>query len=99
MKQDPDNQNPTQVDLERLIAEITVDAHGDDEQLWAFQQAFQDKVSVPCDGFVIGHSFHDRCGAGEEYLGKRARMMVITWELGMCVTQWTPIHRQECPEV
>ncbi|HOW67141.1 MAG TPA: cytoplasmic protein [Candidatus Paceibacterota bacterium] len=54
MKKDPDDQNPAQVDLERLIAEITVDAHGDDEQLWAFQQAFQDNVSVPCDGFVIG---------------------------------------------
>ncbi len=37
-----------------LIAEITVDAHGDDEQLWAFLQAFRDDIPVPCDAFVIG---------------------------------------------
>src|ERR1700694_2423433 len=33
---------------------ITVDAHGDDEKLWAFQQAFEDNIVVPCDAFVIG---------------------------------------------
>jgi hypothetical protein len=41
-------------DLDRLIAEITVDAHGDDEQLSAFHQAFKDGVVLPCDAFVIG---------------------------------------------
>lgn len=41
-------------DLDRLIEEITVDAHGDDENLWAFRQAFEDDVAVPCEGFVIG---------------------------------------------
>ena len=41
-------------DLERLIEEITVDASGDDEQLWAFRQAFEDGVALPADGFVIG---------------------------------------------
>ena len=41
-------------DLDRLIREITVDSHGDDEQLKAFRQAFEDAVSFPCDGFVIG---------------------------------------------
>lgn len=40
--------------LDRLIEEITVDAYGDDEQLWAFRQAFEDEVSLPADGFVIG---------------------------------------------
>ncbi|MEK7329297.1 MAG: cytoplasmic protein, partial [Candidatus Eisenbacteria bacterium] len=40
--------------LDELIDEITVDAYGDDEKLWAFRQAFEDKVTVPCDGFVIG---------------------------------------------
>jgi len=40
--------------LEELIEEITVDAYGDDEQLWAFRQAFEDEVSLPADGFVIG---------------------------------------------
>ena len=41
-------------DLDWLIKEITVDSYGDDEQLKAFRQAFEDAVSFPCDGFVIG---------------------------------------------
>jgi hypothetical protein len=40
--------------LDDLIDKITVDAYGDDEQLWAFRQAFEDNVSLPADGFVIG---------------------------------------------
>jgi hypothetical protein len=40
--------------LDELIDEITVDAYGDDEKLWAFRQAFEDDVTVPCDGFIIG---------------------------------------------
>ncbi len=40
--------------LDRLVEEITVDASGDDEQLWAFRQAFEDNVALPADGFVIG---------------------------------------------
>ena len=41
-------------DLDELIESITVDAYGDDEQLWAFRQAFEDDVALPADGFVIG---------------------------------------------
>ncbi len=40
--------------LDKFIEEITVDAYGDDEQLWAFRQAFEDDVQLPADGFVIG---------------------------------------------
>jgi hypothetical protein len=40
--------------LDELIEEITVDAYGEDEQLWAFRQAFEDGVALPADGFVIG---------------------------------------------
>ena len=40
--------------LDKLINEITVDAYGDDEELWAFRQAFEDDVTLPADGFVIG---------------------------------------------
>ena len=32
--------------LDELIAEITVDKYGDDEQLWAFRQAFEDESVV-----------------------------------------------------
>jgi tetratricopeptide (TPR) repeat protein len=51
------NQNSGDMDLEALdqmIEEITVDAYDDDEQLWAFRQAFEDDVLLPADGFVIG---------------------------------------------
>ena len=40
--------------LHKMIAEITIDAYGDDEQLWAFRQAIEDNVELPADGFVIG---------------------------------------------
>jgi len=40
--------------LDEMIEKITVDAYGDDEQLWAFRQAFEDDVQLPVDGFVIG---------------------------------------------
>ncbi|MEA1947992.1 MAG: tetratricopeptide repeat protein [Thermodesulfobacteriota bacterium] len=40
--------------LDKMIEEITVDAYGDDEKLWAFWQAFEDNVDLPADGFVIG---------------------------------------------
>jgi len=40
--------------LDELIETITTDAYGDDEQLWAFRQAFEEEVRLPADGFVIG---------------------------------------------
>ncbi len=43
-----------QKEIEALLEEILVDAYGDDEQLWAFRQAFEDEVSLPADAFVIG---------------------------------------------
>ncbi|MBV8819794.1 MAG: hypothetical protein JO022_15640, partial [Acidobacteriaceae bacterium] len=40
--------------LEVLIEEITVDAYGEQEQLWAFRQAFEDNVPLPAEGSVVG---------------------------------------------
>ena len=40
--------------LDELIEEITVDAYGEDEQLWAFRQVIEDEVRFPCDGSVMG---------------------------------------------
>jgi hypothetical protein len=40
--------------LDALVDEVLVDAYGEDEQLWAFRQAFEDHVCVPCDGTVVG---------------------------------------------
>ncbi len=61
--------------LDELIEEITVDAYGDDEQLWAFRQAIEDAVTLPAAGFVIGEPVsvlridYD----GNERLGLRAK--------------------------
>jgi hypothetical protein len=41
-------------ELGDLIKAITVDAYGNDEKLWTFRQAFEDNVTLPADGFVIG---------------------------------------------
>lgn len=41
-------------ELDGLIDEIIVDAYGDDEQLWAFRQAFEDNVVMPAEAFVVG---------------------------------------------
>lgn len=43
----------TDRDLDELIEEITVDAYGDDEQLWAFRQVIEDEVKLPADGLII----------------------------------------------
>mgnify|MGYP003561695381 CR=1 FL=1 len=43
-------------ELDSLVAEITVDAYGDDEQLWAFRQAFEDDVTLPRCPLAPGHS-------------------------------------------
>ena len=40
--------------LDELIEEITTDAYGEDEQLWAFRQAFEDSVTLPAEGTVVG---------------------------------------------
>jgi hypothetical protein len=40
--------------LEALIEQITVDAYGDAEQLWAFRQAFADDLTVPCNATIAG---------------------------------------------
>jgi hypothetical protein len=40
-------------ELNDLVDEITEDAHGDDEQLWAFLQAFEE-VTLTADAFVAG---------------------------------------------
>ena len=35
--------------LDKMIEEITVDAYGDNEQLWAFRQVFEDNVILPVE--------------------------------------------------
>lgn len=40
--------------LDDLIEEITTDAYGEDEQLRAFRQVFEDEVDLPAEGSVAG---------------------------------------------
>ena len=41
-------------ELGGLIDEIIIDAYGDDEQLWAFGEAFEENVAMPIEAFVVG---------------------------------------------
>lgn len=41
-------------DAARLLARITVDAAGDDEQLWALAEAIASGLPLPADAFVVG---------------------------------------------
>jgi|ERR1700683_233905 len=41
-------------DLDSLIADITVDCYNEDEQLTAFEVAFDNDATLPCLGRVIG---------------------------------------------
>jgi hypothetical protein len=61
--------------LDQLIAEIIVDAYGDDEQLWAFREAFEQNVDLPCDGFVIGEPV---CVTAFDYDGNPRRGLIAT---------------------
>jgi len=56
--------------LDEIIAELTVEAGGDDERIWNFQQALRKHVSLPCDGMVIGEPVSV---TGFEYDGNQRR--------------------------
>lgn len=60
-------------DLDQLIKEITTNAHGDDEQVWAFHNALQDGIELPCDAFVIGEPVSV---VGFDYDGNQRRGLV-----------------------
>ncbi len=44
------------MEIDRLLEDILVDAYGEDEQLWAFLQAFEDEVPLPTEGSIIGET-------------------------------------------
>jgi hypothetical protein len=43
-------------ELDSLIDEITIDCHDEDEQLTAFETAFDQEASFPCPATVIGEN-------------------------------------------
>lgn len=42
------------IELDALLDEILTDAYGDEEQLWAFRQALEDNLKVPCAAKIAG---------------------------------------------
>jgi hypothetical protein len=40
--------------LDELIADITVDCYGEDEELSGFEAAFDEWAALPCPGTIIG---------------------------------------------
>ena len=44
----------TDPELDSLIAEITVDCYDEEEQLTAFENAFDQDANFPCPGVVLG---------------------------------------------
>lgn len=49
-----DSEKNIKHDLDDILEAVLVDAYGEDEQLWAFYQAFKDNISLPADAFIIG---------------------------------------------
>ena len=44
----------TDPELDNLIADITVDCYDEEEQLTAFENAFDEDANFPCPGVVVG---------------------------------------------
>lgn len=51
-----DGASATPRELDELIAEITVDANGEDEALSSFEVAFENDVRFPVSGTVVGEA-------------------------------------------
>ena len=60
---------------DEIIDQITIDANGEDEQLWAFRQAFEDDVAVPCSASVLGESV---TVSKFDYDGNQRRSLTVT---------------------
>ncbi len=86
-------------EIDELIDEVTADAYGEDGQLWAFRQAFEEEGRFPFAGQVVGADVHVEVidYAGEERRGlvahcRRDRQLHTVSLLD--VTPSPPVHRQ-----
>ena len=41
-------------EIDALIAQVVIDAYGEDEQLWSFRQWFEDTAAFPFRATVVG---------------------------------------------
>jgi hypothetical protein len=53
-------------ELDSLIEEITVDCYNEDEQLTAFQTAFENDATFPCSGTIVGEHVNVLSVHGED---------------------------------
>ncbi len=86
-------------EIDELIDEVIVDAYGEDEQLWAFRQAFEDEGRFPFTGQVVGVDVQVESidYEGEERRGliarcRRDQQLHVTSLLD--ITPSPPVHRQ-----
>ena len=86
-------------EIDELIDEVTVDAYGEDEQLWAFRQAFEDEGRLPFPGQVVGVDVQVESidYEGDERRGliagcRRDKQLHVTSLLD--ITPSPPVHRQ-----
>jgi hypothetical protein len=61
--------------LDELIDELTADAGGEDDRFWAFQQACQSHLPLPCEASIIGEPVSL---IGFDYDGNRRRGLIAT---------------------
>lgn len=81
----PQHERETLAALDAVIEQITVDAAGDDEKLWAFRHALEEHIVVPCDAFVVGEPVSV---IGFDYDGN------VPWTDGQVPSWgWCRIHR------
>lgn len=72
--------------LDKLIEEITTDAYGYDEQLWAFLNAFEEEFDGAIDAHVLGESVEvDRykCEGARRGLTAICLKGEETWEVSL----------------
>ena len=62
--------------IEQLLEDIIVDAYGEDEQLWAFRQVFEDELECPAQARFVGDevTILEFEYAGNERVGLTARV-------------------------
>ena len=70
----------TRGELDALIEEITVDAYGEQEQLWAIRQALEDNIHVPFAATVIGEPVQV---TKFDYDGNERRGLTATCRMGI----------------
>ncbi|MGH9267734.1 MAG: calcium-binding protein, partial [Acidimicrobiales bacterium] len=66
-------------DIDAVVDEIVVDAHGEDEQLWAFHQFFEDEATFPFPAEVVGSPVEV---VGVDYEGDERRGLVARFRRG-----------------